>query len=171
MGTRGIGKRNVRERDTLCIVLGLAVASTAIGCGREDDPTARVPSMLAMPAAVGGSEAASGGAPPSGPRSIELVPKRPLAGKRLSATARFASGVGPRPEVAYQWRTGSGRLLGEGQELDTSGLEPGTMLEVVATPTVEDGTGEARVHRFRLLDPEKQIALVVIDAREGKAVG
>lgn len=158
----------------LGLALAWAVAGLGLGCGSDDAGEERVASMLAPAAAEGQASDAAGSAPEAGVRrvaGIELTPRRPVAGVRLSARALFAQGVGPRPEVGFQWRTGSGRVLAEGRELDTSGLEAGTTVEVVATPVAGEETGESFAHRFRLADPEKQIALVVIDAGEGKSVG
>ena len=141
-----------------------------VACGADREEDARVPSMLGSaqvaPAAAEGSDEARRPAI----ESIAIHPRRPVAGGRLKATAHFAPGAGGRADVTYQWRSGTGRVLGEGRELDTRGLEPGTTVEVLATPAGEE-PGEVFAHRFKLADPAKQIALVAIDAPEGRSVG
>ncbi|MBK7950150.1 MAG: hypothetical protein IPK00_15675 [Deltaproteobacteria bacterium] len=172
MGSRVNSGTSVRAVGQVGIAITLAAFVQA--CGGDERKDARVASMVATPSETTGEAiAAGGGDGPAAPviEAIEIRPKRPVAGARLSAKARFAPGTGARGEIAYQWRTGSGRVLGDGRELDTSGLEPGTTVEVVATPVAGDEAGVEVSHRFKLADAAKQIALVVIDAEEGKGVG
>jgi hypothetical protein len=102
---------------------------------------------------------------------IELDPARPVAGARIRARAKLAPTRGRKPEVAYRWQTASGRALAEGPELDTAGLEPGTVVEVVATPSDGEREGLPFTQRVHVAGQSSQIALVVIDARAGKSVG
>lgn len=164
MGNRRIGTEGLRRGP---LVLALVTACGLSGCGGGEEKSARVASMVAPldPAAEAGAEA---GLPAI--ESIALDPARAVAGTRIRAKARLQGG-GPRPTIDYVWRTGGGRTLGEGPELDTTGLEPETVIEVVATPRFEDEEGEPFSHRFRLAAQASQLALVVIDAREGKRVG
>lgn len=172
MGSRVISGYSVRAVGQFGVVI--ALAGLAQACGGDEQKDARVASMVATPSEATGEATAMGGSDRSGApviEAIEIRPKRPIAGARLSAKARFAPGTAARSEIAYQWRTGTGRVLGDGRELDTSGLEPGTTVEVVATPVAGDEAGVEFSHRFKLADAAKQIALVVIDAAEGKSVG
>jgi hypothetical protein len=62
-------------------------------------------------------------------------------------------------------------VLGEGRELDTSGLAQGTRIEVVAI--ANDGVldGPPEVLGFRLAESSMDIALVAIDSSEGTKPG
>lgn len=146
----------------------LAVAMTCLACGGDERPKERVAAMVEMPADE--AEATVADQPPV-IEAIELEPKRPVAGTRIRAKARLAASRGPRAEVDYQWQTSSGRDLGRGPELDTQGLDAGATVEVLATPAAGEETGETFVYRFKLVDAASQVALVLIDAREGKSVG
>lgn len=151
-------------------LLGIVLTIGIGGCGGGDDApgggnVGRVASMVALPDE---GDAAPDAAGPAAITAIELDPKRPVAGSRIRARARFGPGSGPKPEVAYHWRTASGRELGTGRDLDTAGLDPESAVEVVAST----GEGEEPfVHRFRLAAEASQISLVLIDTREGKSVG
>lgn len=172
MGSRGFAGSSVRAYGSIGLVI--ALAGLAQACGGDEGKDGRVASMVApLAAEVEEAGAAGAGERAGAPviEAIEIRPKRPVAGARLSAKARFAPGTPARGEVAYQWRTGTGRVLGDGRELDTTGLEPGAIVEVVATPISADQAGAELSHRFKLADAAKQIALVVIDAPEGKRVG
>ena len=149
------------------LVLALVLACGSAACGGEEK-SARVASMVA-PAEPATEEGAEEVAPSID--SIALDPARAVAGTRIRAKAKLKAGGGPRPSIDYRWQTSSGRTLGQEPELDTAGLEPGTVLEVIATPRVGDETGEPFSHRFRLVAEASQLAVVVIDAREGKRVG
>lgn len=148
------------------------LACGGLACGEDETRSGRVASMVATPSDSSSTEVdAKGDAGPPAVESVVLEPKRPVAGVRLRAKARLKNSGGRKLAVAYQWRTASGRVLGAGQELDTTGLEAGSRIEVVATPELEDETGAPFVHSFRLADQASQIAVVVIDTREGKRVG
>jgi len=149
--------------------LVLVVAASVLACGGDPGTeNARVAEMVTTPA-----EAEDGAAVDAAPAvaRIELDPARPVAGARIRARARLAPSRGGKPEVAYRWQTSSGRVLAEGPELDTAGLEPGTVVEVVATPSAGERAGEPFALRVHLASEASQIALVVIDARAGKSVG
>ncbi len=150
------------------LVLALALASGSSACGGGEEKSARVASMVAPMDPEAGKAAIEG---PPAVESIALDPGRVVAGTRVRAKAKLRSSGGRRLAVDYRWQTSSGRVLGQGQELDTAGLEPGSVIEVVATPSFESETGEPFAHRFRLAAEASQLALVVIDAREGKRVG
>jgi len=139
-----------------------------LACGQDESAPGRVPSMVATPSTTEDAGAVAG---PPMVESVLLEPTRPVAGSRLRAKARLRNAQGKRVAVAYQWQTASGRVLGAGQDLDTTGLEPGSRVEVIATPELEDGTGAPFVHSFRLAAEASQIAVVVIDTREGRSVG
>ncbi len=166
MGSRGwrIGTGCAGRVFTAALVLVWG----ALACGQAEIGTDRVASMVATP-----TEAADETAGDLSPQieSIELDPKRPVAGARVRAKARFAASKDRRADVTYQWQTASGRELGSGPELDTNGLEPGSVVEVLATAAEGEQTGEPFVHRFKLAAEASQIALLVIDTREGKSVG
>ncbi|MEZ4278228.1 MAG: hypothetical protein R3F21_01265 [Myxococcota bacterium] len=150
--------------------IGLAslLCAAAIGCGPEEGKRDRVASMVAPVAETAGDSAADGA-----PRieSVSLDPARPIAGARIRARARLDNAGGRNAAVDYRWRTSSGRELGQGPDFDTAGLEPGTVLELVATPSRGEEVGEEFVHRVQLAAEASQIALVVIDAPEGASVG
>jgi len=173
MRARGIGSK--AERRALIGVLATVLLGASAGCGGDEAGTSgRVASMVAVPAEP--AEATAGRAAEQAPAvaSIELEPRRPIAGARLRARAKLAPGSranGARPEIAYRWLTRSGRSLGEGPELDTAGLEPGTVVVVVAQATAGDRTGEPFEREVRLAAQDSQIALVVIGARDGRQVG
>ena len=146
----------------------LALAMGCFACGQDENRSERVASMVATPAEEVDSKAKD--LPPV-IESIELDPKRPVAGARVRAKARLAASPGRKAQVSYQWQTSSGRALGRGPVLETKGLDPGSVVEVLATPEDGEKTGETLAHRFRLAAEASQIALVVIDARAGKSVG
>lgn len=148
--------------------LVFVLAVQGAGCGGDEGKPERVASMIAP------VEGATAGAESEGPPAVESVvidPARAVPGTRIRAKARMRSTGGRRVAVDYQWQTASGRALGQGQELDTAGLEPDSVVEVVATPSVEGEAGEPFVRRFRLSAEASQLALVVIDVPEGKRVG
>lgn len=165
MGSRGdrIGKRRVGG-----IGPAVLLCSAILGCGTEEAGEARVASMVA---GVAGSEAGPALEGPPRIESISLEPARPVAGGRVRARARLEHAGGRKAEVEFRWQTASGRELGRGPELDTAGLDAGTIVEVVATPRFGDEVGEERVHRVPLAAQASQLALVVIDAPEGRRVG
>lgn len=152
------------------IHLGMAVvlACGGLACGQGVEKSGRVASMVEQPAASPDKTAVAG---PPAVESIELEPRRPLAGARLRAKALLRDARGQKVEIAYQWQTSGGRPLGEGRDLDTTGLEPGSVVEVVATPRYDGKSGEPFTRRFRLEAEASQVAVVVIDSREGKSVG
>ena len=146
----------------------LALAVGCLACGQDDSRSERVASMVATPAEEVDSPASD--LPPV-IESIELDPKRPVAGARVRAKARLAPSSGRKAQVTYQWQTSSGRALGRGPVLETKGLDPGSVLEVLATSEEGGQTGETLSHRFRLAAEASQVALVVIVTRDGKSVG
>lgn len=150
--------------------VGLAVTLAALGlaCGGEEVAGGRVASMVALP-----EEPGAGGPTAAAPEieKIEIAPARAVAGSRVKARAILAGHRAVAAEFTYQWFAGGGRLLGEGPELDTQGLEAGSNVEVVARASVNGQPGEAFHHRFRLVDAAREIGLVVIQARDGKNVG
>ena len=150
--------------------IGLAVllAGAGLGCGAEEAGGGRVATMVATAVDTDKAPAVEG---PPHIESISIEPVRPVAGGRLRARARVENPGGRKVGVEYRWQTASGRELGRGQDLDTTGLEAGTVVEVVATPSLGDAVGEAQVHRVRLAPQASQLALVVIDAPEGRRVG
>lgn len=150
--------------------IGLAVlmAGAGLGCGAEEAGGGRVAAMVATAVEADGASVLEG---PPRIESIAFEPARPVAGGRLRARARVENPGGRKTGVEYRWQTASGRELGRGPELDTKGLEAGTVVEVVATPSLGDEAGEAHVQRVRLASPASQLALVVIDAPEGRRVG
>lgn len=146
----------------------LVLAMTCLACGGEESGSERVAAMVATPT----DEAEETiGDQPLVIESIELEPKQPVAGERVRVKARLAASKGRKADITYQWQTSSGRELGRGPELDTHGLDPGSVVEVLATPAVGTQTGEPFVRRFKLAAEASQVALVVIDTRDGKRVG
>ncbi len=158
----GTGRAGRVTTAALVLVLG------SLACGQKENRNERVASMVATPTEA--ADETAGDLPPA-IESIELDPKRPIAGARVRAKARFAASKDRRADVTYQWQTASGRALGSGPELDTNGLEPGSVVEVLAMTAAGEQTGEPFVHRFKLAAEASQIALLVIDSREGKSVG
>jgi hypothetical protein len=150
------------------LVLALALVAGGSACGGGEEKSTRVASMVAPVDPEAGGAASS---EPPGIESIALDPARAVAGTRLRAKAKLRNTGGRKVSVDYRWQTSSGRVLGQGQELETAGLEPGAVIEVFATPRFEDETGEPFAHRFRLAAEASLLALVVIDDREGKRVG
>lgn len=148
------------------------LAGLSLGCSGDEGATERVATMVPHAALVEEAARSTSGIE-SVPRveAIEVTPRRAVAGARLRARARLAPHPGARVDVDYRWETGSGRLLAEDAELDTSGLEAGTTVVAIATPRTGERTGEAASHRMRLGEPGQQIGLVVIDAGEGRNVG
>lgn len=148
------------------------LAGLCLGCGGEEGTAKREATMVPHAAVV---EEASGSVRDAAAvariEAIELTPRRAVAGARLRARARLAPHPGVPVEVDFRWETASGRLLAEGAELDTRGLEPGTIVVVSASPRSADRTGETASHRLRLVAPEERIGLVAIDARDGRSVG
>ena len=150
----------------LCIFLVLAM--TCLACGGDESRTERVAAMVAAPTDEADETVSD---QPPVIESIELEPKQPVAGERVRVKARLANSKGRKADITYQWQSSSGRELGRGTELDTQGLDPGSVVEVLATPAVGKQIGEPFVRRFKLAAEASQLALVVIDTRDGKRVG
>jgi hypothetical protein len=148
--------------------MAIVLAYGALACGQGEEKSGRVASMVAQSVEPLDERAVVG---PPAVASIELEPRRPVAGARLRAKALLRDARGQKVGVDYQWQTASGRPLAEGRDLDTTGLEPGSVVEVVATPRYDEQSGEPFTHRFRLEAEASQIAVVVIDSRDGKSVG
>jgi len=157
-----MGSRRIRFGVAMTLACGV------LACGQGEEKSGRVASMVVQSVEPLDERAVAG--PPS-IASVELEPRRPVAGTRLRAKALLRDARGQKVGVDYRWQTASGRPLGEGRDLDTTGLEPGSVVEVVATPRYDEQSGEPFTHRFRLEAEASQIAVVVIDSRDGKSVG
>jgi hypothetical protein len=161
------------ERRGVVVTLGMLALVTIIasGCGREDETNPRTASMVATTRT--GANARSG--PNQAPvvDSLAIHPARPTSGRVVEAHAKASDPDGDVPSVIYRWRSEDGELLGEGRELDTSGMRPGRRIEVVAI--ANDGVTDSSpaVLGFRLGDSssDMEISLVAIDASEGTTPG
>jgi len=158
-----------RGRQVLATGATLALsASLCIGCGSDDGAAGeRKPSMVQTAAPIERS------GPNSVPviESIALMPASPAPGRTIKAKAAVVDSDGDRTTVRYVWQDAHGRELGEGRSFDTTGLEPGDRLEVVAVAS--DGIGESEEYSesISLSEGSIEVALVVIDDSEGTQPG
>lgn len=149
--------------------MGLIVLILAVGCGDDSHESVGPRSMLQS----GTSDSAAATGPNRAP-TIEAVvthPVRPMPGRKVQVTARVSDLDDDPIEITYQWRTRSGRVLGEGRVFDTTGLGPGSRLEVSISATDQKATSPATVHSFQLAERASSIGLVVIDASNGTMPG
>ena len=149
------------------LVVALSLAAAGLACGGDDAKKERVASMVQAPVEEGEAPADR----PPAIESIAFEPARPVVGRRVRAKARLQKARGPKATIAYLWQTSSGRELGRDATLETQGLDPGTVVEVVATPEIDGKAGESLTRSFTLAAEGSQIALVVIDAKQGKSPG
>lgn len=130
--------------------------------------------MLSQPASEARPASAGAEGSPNQPpevRSLELRPPSPAPGRRVHAVATAVDEDGDATRLRFVWRTSQGRVLAEGRSFDTSGLEEGERLEVVATATDGAAQSEPFVHAFQLAEPSVEVALVAIDASQGTQPG
>jgi len=143
-------------------------ASVCVGCGSGDDASAqRKPSMVGTTASA--DQRGSNTAPEI--ESIELTPARPSAGRTIRAKAVVADEDGDPTSVRYVWQNSMGRVLSEGRSFDTTGLEPGERLEVVAIASDGSSESDEYAQEFALAEESIEVALVVIDDSEGRQPG
>jgi hypothetical protein len=149
---------------TIAIVVG-----AFIGCGGDEDGQQRMQSMVA-PQASADSESPTANRVPA-ISEIALRPERPSPGRPIRAAARVTDPDGDATTVHYRWQTIRGRKLGEGATFDTSGLRPGSRLEVIATASDGHGKSQPLIRAFEITRPSLAISLVAIDSSEGTKPG
>ena len=147
----------------------LLATTVLVGCGSDQSEAGSNRSMVRSKVV----ERTTSGASNHAPSVDELVikPNQPSTGRLVQAAARVSDVDGDPTNVVFRWQTNKGRVLGEGRTFDTSGLAPGSRLEVIAVAT--DGVVESAsvVHAFSLSTPMLAISLVAIDASEGTKPG
>ena len=157
----GMGNHGVRKPTKptwaigLCVVVSMGVF---VGCADDDGDSGVVQSI-----------SGSNGTPVI--EEIVLRPARPSPGREVQAKARVSDPDGDPTTVEFRWQTARGRALGSGRTFDTTGLEPGSRLVVIATPSDGKTAGASVSHRFRLSEPSAAIGLVVIDTSLGMKPG
>ncbi|HKK52015.1 MAG TPA: hypothetical protein VKA74_10525 [Myxococcota bacterium] len=159
------------SRHACGVALGLLLALSWAACGAEDGGEHAPPSMIRE---TTGSAAERGDSrATSGPilDSLRIDPPRPAPGRLVEAQARATDAAGRGLPVEFRWRTGRGRSLGEGDRLDTTGLDPGRTIELVAIATDESGERTEQVLSFRLEQPSAEISWVAIDDSRGRTPG
>lgn len=155
---------------TLARWLVVAISICAfVGCGRDESELGGAKSMPGRMATDDGSFSGVNGAPII--QEVLLRPVRPSPGREVRVMARVSDPDGDPTTVEYRWQTTRGRLLGSGRTFDTTGLEPGSRLELIATPSDGRTTGVSITHEFSLSEPSLAIGLVVIDTSEGTKPG
>jgi hypothetical protein len=102
---------------------------------------------------------------------LRTTPSRPAPGRVVEAEADVSDPDGGIARVSFRWQTARGRVLGEGDRLDTRGLEPGTKIVLVAVATDGIDESEEVTHEFRLQQPSIEVGLIAIDDSEGTAPG
>lgn len=142
------------------LLLGLAMAIA--GCGGDSSEAERVPTML------GDSASAPTSGIPHAPviEDVQLNPARPAPGRIVHARVRASDPDGDRPQIRYEWRTDTGRVLGSGDSLDTTGFEEGERLELVVVASDGERESEPVSTAFRLASTSVEIALVAIEVDE-----
>ena len=168
---------DMRRRQSLSAWMTVATAAAVIagliaGCGGDETSDGRARSMV--------GERTTEESVTTGLREgnqapviseIALRPETPARGRVVQASAAVHDSDGDATSVVYRWQTIRGRVLGEGRTFDTSGLEPGSRLEVIAT--ANDGRDSSEPHKriFRLSQPSMAISLVAIDDGGGRLPG
>jgi len=155
-------------RRAISIVVGMTFIGLT-GCGGDEASDARVPSMISTSAPTARSADGVNEAPRID--SVQIKPARPAPGRVVQAVVMASDPDGDRTHVTYRWQTDRGRLLGEERTLDTSGMEAGSRLEMVAIARDDALESEPAIHRFRLAESSVEVALVVIDAPDGTEPG
>ncbi len=161
----------VAGRLTPIVFTGMMVAGL-LACGSDESGSGRVASMLDPAAAPldAASEAAGGNRPPR-IESLRIEPPRPVPGRSVRAIAVVRDPDGDATTLSYVWQTASGRILGEGASLDTSGLDEGARIELVAT--ADDGEDESEEFEtvFEIGGASLDVAFVAIDTEDGTSPG
>ena len=152
----------------LAVCVG-TLAFGVTGCGSEDSAKNPIPSMLGSQALA--SSPTSGMNRPPVISGVSVHPGRPMPGRRVQASAMVKDPDGDRTTVNYRWETAHGRRLGEGASFDTTGLTPGSRLQVVATAFDGQGESDSITKTFRLSEPSQGIGFVAIDAAGGAQPG
>ena len=145
-----------------------ALSMGAVACGDDSLRNDRVPSMIG-PSTSGKSLDSHAEAPEI--EDVYWQPRRPMPGRVIEAGAHVSDAHGGDAEVQFRWRSPDGRRLGEGRRFDTTGLEDGDTIELVAVAS--DGTREGdRVSAEITLGAQSAaIELVAIDASDGDRPG
>jgi len=149
------------------ILVGLV--SSSAGCGPEVEDPGDVPSMLKGVEVSKDSGAGRDRAPVV--RAISFEPARPTPGRMVRARAKATDPDGDDLTVDYRWLDSRGRVIGQGDSLDTRGLAAGDRVRVVVIAS--DGSSESAeaVQELRMSAGVLQISSVVIRNAEGARPG
>lgn len=165
-----------RRRAMLVAIVLCAFASSWTGCGGQEESSSSVPSMLGGRGTSG--NAREGADDPlhrfgSSPvvESLRIEPPQPSPGRVVEARAQAFDADGNPARVRFLWRTARGVELGDGNQLETRGMEAGTMIELVAVASDGSRESDAEVLSFRLRPPSIEIAMVAIDDSAGRTPG
>ncbi len=145
--------------------LGIMIALS--GCGSEPEESERIPSMLGQTPTTSSSGIQH--APVID--SVAVNPARPSPGRMVRAEVRASDPDGDRPVLRYEWRTDTGRVLGSGDSVDTTGFEEGERLELVVVASDGERESEPVSMTFRLASASIEISMVAIEADDGKKPG
>ena len=147
----------------------LCIASSHAGCGSEVEHGGDVPSVLEGVKVSGDPVAGANRTPVV--QGISFEPTRPSPGRVVRARATALDRDGDRLTVDYRWLDARGRVLGEGESLDTRGLAPGDRVRVVAIASDGRARSSDVVEELWMSAGVLQISSVVIQNAEGAAPG
>ena len=146
----------------------IAAAGLALACGGEapaPDP------VQADPAPAARSAPASGGANQAPTLlSVEVHPRRPLPGSRVTATAQAADPEGKAIRYEYRWRL-NGQEVGRGESAVLTGAQKGDRVEVEVIAFDGELRSRVRSADVSVANQPPRLYTVKLEAPDGVRVG